>query len=95
MITGICAKHIMLWVLPNARKRSPVHIIRFILTTLNNEQHPCKHVRVDEGGSFSNSTDVTNLLVEEFKLSMGSTGGDASCINGNNERYNRSIHNIG
>ena len=44
MITVICAKTIILWVLTTASKISPVQIVRFILTTLNNEQHPCKHI---------------------------------------------------
>ena len=39
---------------------------------------------VDEYVDLSNSTDITNLLVDPFKISMETTGGDASCINGNN-----------
>ena len=41
-----------------------------------------------------NLTDVTNLLVNEFKIYIETTGGDASWINVNNERHNRSIHNM-
>ena len=40
MLTVVCKNTIMLWLLPTAPKRSPVRIIGFILTTLNNEQHP-------------------------------------------------------
>ena len=84
----------MLWVFPTSSKQSPFRIIRFILKTLNNEQHPCKRVRVDEYGALEISTDFTNLLVEESKISMEITGGNASWINGNNERHSKSIHNM-
>ena len=40
--------------------------------------HP---VRVDEDGALENSTDVTKLFVEEFKISMETTGGYESCLN--------------
>ena len=59
----VCANTRMLWVLPTASKRVPVRIIRFTLTTLNNEQHSCKHIRVDEDVDLENSTDVTNLRI--------------------------------
>ena len=84
MLTVVCAKTSMLCILPTVSKRAQVCIIHFILTTLNNEQHPFKRIRVGENGAFKNSTDVTNLLIEEFKISMESTGGDASCINRKN-----------
>ena len=59
-----------------------------------NDQHPCKLVRVDEDSALENSTDVTNLFVYEFKISMETTGGDAYCLNVKYERHNRSIHNM-
>ena len=37
---------------------------------------------VDEDGSFSNSKDVTNLIVDKFKITTKTTGGYASWING-------------
>ena len=51
-------------------------------------------MRVDKDGALKNSTYVTNLLVDDFNISMGTTGGGASWINGNNELHNRSIHNM-
>ena len=91
MLTVVFAKTRMLWIFPTASKIEPVLIIRFILTTLLNEKYPCKHVIVDEDSDFTNSTDVTHLLVDEFKISIETTGGDASRINGKNERHNISI----
>ena len=64
MLTVVYAKTRMIWLFSNASKKSPVRIIRFIITTLKNEQHPRKHVRVDEDGALANLADVTNLLVE-------------------------------
>ena len=84
ILTVVCENNIMMWLFPAASKQSHVHIIRFIITTFKNEQHPCKFLRVDEYVDLSNSTDITNLLVDPFKISMETTGGDASCINGNN-----------
>ena len=53
-----------------------------------------KFVRVDEYSALENSTDVTNLLDDEFKISMKNTGGDAYWINGKNEIHKKSIHNM-
>ena len=44
-------------------------------------------MRVDENVTLANSTDVTNI-------SMESTSGDASSLDGNNRRHNRRIHNM-
>ena len=60
----------MLWVFHNESKKSPLRIICFILTKMKNEQYTCKNVRVDEDGALKNSTDVTNLLVDYFNISI-------------------------
>ena len=51
MLNVVCTNTRMIWIFPTASKRYPVHIVRFILTTLDNEQHICKFVRVDEYGA--------------------------------------------
>ena len=94
MLIVFFAKTIILLLLPTASKLAPVCIIRFILTTINNEQYPCKLIRVDEYDALEKSTDFTNLLVEEFKISIKTTDGDASWLNGKNAIHNRSIQNI-
>ena len=85
MLTVLCLKTIMFWVFPTASKISPARTICFILTTLNSEQHPCKHVIFYKDGALEKSADVTNLLVDDFIIAMETTGFDASWINGNNE----------
>ena len=67
----------------------PVHIY-----IIKNKQHPFKRIRVDEYGALEKSTDVTNLLVYEFKIYMETTGGGANWLNVNNEIHERSIHNM-
>ena len=78
MLTVVCAKTITTWVFTTESKIPPFRIIHFILTTLNNEQNKCKRVRVDEDGALKNSKYATKLLVDEFSISMETTGGDAS-----------------
>ena len=64
ILTVVCANTIMMWLFPTAFKRAPVCIMSFILTILNNEQHPFKRVIVDEYSALEKSTYVTNLLIE-------------------------------
>ena len=49
---------------------------------------------VNNYGTLENSIDVTNLLVNGFRLFMENTGGDASYINGKKERHNKSIDSM-
>ena len=51
-------------------------------------------MRVDEDVNLEKSTDVTNLLVDNFNIYMENTGGDVSWPNKKNERHNIIIHNI-
>ena len=90
----VCENTIILWAFPTESKISSVRIISLTITTLKNEQHTCKHVRVDKDYDLENSTDVINLLVDEFKKYMETTGDDASCLNGKNERHNRITNNM-
>ena len=61
---------------------------------MNNEHHPCRGASGDKGGTLEKSTDATNIIVDEFIVSMKTTGGYNSWLIGNNERHNRSIRNI-
>ena len=94
MLTVACSKTKVLWVLTTSSKRAPVQIIPFIIIKLKNEQHTCKRVIVEKYVSLQKSTYVTNLLVENFNISMETTGGDALWINGKNEIQNISIDNM-
>ena len=63
MLTVFRAKTRMLGLLTTEYKLAPICIICFILTTLNNKQHPCKRMSISEYGDLANSTDVRNLLL--------------------------------
>ena len=84
MLTVLCTKTIPLWVLPNSPKRTTVCIMRFIITELTNEQHPCKRVRFDEDGAWEKSIDFTNLILDDFNIYMETTRRDESWLNINN-----------
>ena len=51
-------------------------------------------MRVDEDGALGNSTYVNNLLVDEFNISIETTGGNASWLNEKNKRHKIIIHNM-
>ena len=78
MLNVVWNKTIMICLFPTEYRRYTVRIIRFILTTFNNEQHPWKRVRVEKYGASENSTYVTKLLVYGFIISKETTGGDTS-----------------
>ena len=94
MLTVFCEKNRIIWAFPTASKITPICIIHFILTTLKNEQHPCKRVRVDKYSDLEKSTDVINLIVDDFNIFMETTGDDASWLNGKNEIHNRRNNNM-
>ena len=74
----------MIWVFTTVSKRSPVRVIFFILTELKNEKYPCMCMIAYEGGYLTKSTDVTNLILDEFSVAMEITSIDALCSNVNN-----------
>ena len=94
MLTVVYKNTRMLWVFTTSSKRSLVHIICFIQKILNNKQHPCKHVTVDNDGGLVKSIYVTHFIVDEFSITIENTGGGSSRLNRKNERYNRSIHTM-
>ena len=51
-------------------------------------------MRVDKYNALENSADVINLIVDDFNISMETTGGDVSWLNGKNKIHNRSIINM-
>ena len=58
MLNILCENTIIIWLFTTASKVYPVRVIFCILTTFNNEQHPCKGMRVGYYGALENSTDV-------------------------------------
>ena len=52
IIDVLCEKTRIVCIFPTASKRFPVTNVQFILTSLNNQNHLCRHVRVDDYGDF-------------------------------------------
>ena len=73
---------------------TPVINILFIPTIFNNDNHTCKPVRVYEDGTLVNSTDVTNFIVEKFRIYVETNGVYSSWYNVNNEEHNLILHNM-
>ena len=68
----------MIWVFLNAYIISPFLIISLILTTLKNGKHTYRRVRVNDCSASENSTDITNVIVDEFIIYIETNSGDAS-----------------
>ena len=51
-------------------------------------------MRFGEDSSLVKFTELTNLLVDEFNLSLETNGGDSPCHNGENDHYNIMTHNM-
>ena len=81
MLTVVCAKTRKLWVFQTTSKRAPLCIVCFVLTALLNGKYPFKRVRFDKDIAMVKTTDVTNLLVDEFTIYMETTGVDSPWIN--------------
>ena len=94
MLAVVRVKTRILWVFHTAYKRAPVIIIRFVLIPSNIEKHPWRCMRVDKDGALSKSTDVTNLLVDDFSISIKTSGGGVAWLNKKNERRNKNIYNM-
>ena len=83
----------MLWILPTAYKKAPVRIIRSILTTLKYKKS-MKTYEIWWGWLSENSTVITDLLADEFNISLKTNGRDVSWLTGKNEHHNISIHSV-
>ena len=92
MFTVVRTKTKIICIFHTASKRSL--FICIILTIFNNEQHPYKRMIVDKDGTLEKQSDVIYLLFDEFNLSLETTGGDTSWLNGKNKHHNIIIHNI-
>ena len=76
-IPVLCHNTINLLILSCASKQAPIRIIRFFLTTFKSKQLPCKYIIVDKYGALEKPTDVTDLLFDDFNISLETTFGYA------------------
>jgi hypothetical protein len=80
----------MLWTFPTATKRVPHRILDYFFNMLTKEGISILAVRVDEDGALANNSEFSDFLVDR-SISLESTGGYASFLNGKIERPHRTI----
>jgi hypothetical protein len=80
----------MLWAFPTASKGAPIDILDYFFCLLEKENVVICSVRVDEDGALANSSDFTSFLTRHH-ITMETTGGYASFLNGKVERPHRTL----
>ena len=94
LLTIVDAKTHMLWVFATPNKQPPLRVILFFLDTLRREGCACRFMRTDEDGALARSSEFTSMLLDEYRITLQTTGGFASWLNSKNERQNQTIHNM-
>jgi hypothetical protein len=90
LLSVVDGKDRMLWNFPTASKRPPLQILDFLFTMLTHDGVRVQCIRVDEDGALANSSEFCDFLIER-KISLETTGGYASFLNGKIERHHRTI----
>ena len=73
-------------------KRPPLDILKFIVSTLRNQDKKVAFVQVDEYGELSRYSELTKTC-NKMNITVQTTGGYASSINGKNESPNNTLDN--
>ena len=82
-----------LWVFPGPDKLPPIAKLEFFVKQLEKQKYNVIRIRVDEGGELSRSTDFCKKLLQ-FNITMETTGGFSSWLNGKVERHHQTITNM-
>jgi len=90
LLSVIDGKDRMLWNFPTTSKHVPLSILDYSFTMLDREGVTIENVRVDEDGALANNSEFSNFLINH-KISLQTTGGYASFLNGKVERHHRTI----
>ncbi len=90
MLLIIDAKTRMLWLFCTSNKRAPIKILSYFFSIMKRENKIIKTIRVDEDGALARSFEFTELLLQH-SITLETTGGYASFLNGKVERPNRTI----
>jgi len=90
LLSVIDGKDRMLWNFPTASKHTPLQILDFLFAMLTHDGVKVQCIRVDEDGALANSSEFCDFLIQR-KISLETTGGYASFLNGKIERHHRTI----
>ena len=77
---------------PSRSKRSPLDILKLLVTTLRNQDKKVALIRVDEYGALSRSSESMKTC-HNMNIIVQTTCGDASSINGKSESPNKTLSN--
>ena len=78
---------------PSRSKRSPLDILKLVVTTSRNQDKKFALIRVDEDGALARSSEFMRTC-HNMNIIVQTTGGDASSLNGKNESPNKTLANI-
>ena len=79
------------WGFPTRSRRPPIAILKWLVLNLRRQGIEIIELRVDEDGSLANSTEFMTMCRDDLNLTVQTTGGYASTINGKAETPNRTI----
>ena len=90
---AICSATSCPFVLPSRSNRPPIDILKFLVTTLINQDKKIAFIRVDEDGALARSSEFMRTC-HNMNIIFQTTGGYASSLNGKIESPNKTTANI-
>ena len=90
---GICYATSYLFGFPSRIKLSPLGILKFLATTLINQDKKVASVQVDEYGALARYSELIKTC-HYINIVVQTTGGDSSSLNGKSESSNKTFANI-
>ena len=80
-INHLCSATSYPFGLPSRSKRPPLDILKFLVTTLRNQDKKFASIRVDEDGALDRSSEFMRTC-HNMNIIVQTTGGDDSSLNG-------------
>ena len=78
---------------PSRSKRSLIETLKFLVTTLRNQDKKVALIQVDEYGALARSSEFMKTC-HNMNIIFQTKGGDTSSLNGKNESPNKTLDNI-
>ena len=78
---------------PSRSKRSPLDILKYLVTILRNQNKKVEFIRVDEDGALTISSEFM-MTFHNMNIMVQTTAGYTSSINGKSESPNKKLANI-
>ena len=89
----ICSATSYLFGFPSRIKRSPIDILKFLITAFRNQDKKVTFVQVDEDGAMSRSSEFMNTC-HNINIIYQTMGGDSYSRHGTSKSLNNTISNI-